>query len=121
MRLAAAILAAAAVAVATAAGAAEPVEIPGSDTVLRGILYRPQGPGPFPAVVALHDCRGLVNNAGHAYRRMADWGERLAAAGLAVLFPDSFSSRGLSTQCRVRARKVRPARERVADANAARR
>lgn len=48
-------------------------------------------------------------------------GDRLAAIGLAVLFPDSFASRGLTNQCRVRERKVRSSRERVADANAARR
>ena len=80
------------------------------------MLYRPEGPGPFPAVVALHGCGGLVNRSGKVFRRFADWGDRLAAAGLAVLFPDSFTSRGLTDQCRVRARKVRSSRERVADA-----
>src|SRR5947207_14205645 len=99
MRLAVVILAATAVAIATTASAADHVDIPGNDTMLRGVLYRPEGLGPFPAAVALHDCRGLVDNAGTPFRRMADWGERLAATGLAVLFPDSFSSRGLSTQC----------------------
>ena len=42
------------------AQAAEPVEIPDGDTTLKGVLYRPEGPGPFPAVVALHGCDGLV-------------------------------------------------------------
>jgi dienelactone hydrolase len=121
MRLPAALLAAAAIVVATVAGAAEQVEIAGSDTMLRGVLYRPEGPGPFPGVVAMHGCAGLVNGSGTLFRRFADWGSRLAGAGLAVLFPDSFSTRGLSGQCRVRARKVRSSRERVADALAARR
>ena len=49
-----------------------------------------------------------------------DWGEKLAAQGIAVLFPDSYGSRGLGSQCRVRNRSVRPFRERVADAQAAR-
>src|SRR5437773_1047846 len=45
----------------------------------------------------------------------------IIAAGLAVVFPDSFSTRGLTGQCRVHVRKVRSSRERVADAHAARR
>ena len=121
MRLSAVLLIAGTVAFTTGAGAAEPVAIPHGEATLPGILFRPEGPGPFPAVVALHGCGGLVNRAGKIVGRFADWGERLAAAGVAVLFPDSFSSRGLSTQCRVRERKVRSSRERVADANAARR
>jgi dienelactone hydrolase len=36
------------------------------------------------------------------------------------LFPDSFGSRGIGSQCRERNRNVRASRERVADANAAR-
>jgi dienelactone hydrolase len=121
MRLAAVVLAAGAVALAGAAGAVEQVTIPHGETALPGILFRPEGPGPFPGAVALHGCGGLVNRSGQIVARFADWGERLAAAGVAVLFPDSFSPRGLATQCRVRERKVRSSRERVADANEARR
>ena len=121
MRLPAALLAAGAVALATAAGAVEQVAIPHGDTTLPGVLFRPEGAGPFPGVVALHGCAGLLNSSGKIVGRLADWGERLAAAGVAVLFPDSFTPRGLATQCRVRERRVRSSRERVADANAARR
>jgi hypothetical protein len=32
--------------------AAEPVDIPSDDVKLRATLFRPSGPGPFPAVVA---------------------------------------------------------------------
>ena len=74
---------------------------------LRGVLFRPEGAGPFPAVVALHGCESLISRAGKLRPHLADWGERLAAAGLAVIFPDSFGSRGLRTQCRVGERKVR--------------
>lgn len=109
------------VAFSTMAGAAERVDIPSGDLALRGELFRPEGPGPFPGVIALHGCGGLVNRAGKIVPRFADWGDRLAAVGLAVLFPDSFSSRGLARQCRVRERRVRSSRERVSDANAARR
>jgi dienelactone hydrolase len=109
------------VAIADTAAAAEQVDILQSDTVLHGMLFRPEGPGPFPAVVALHGCESLINRSGKLSEHFADWGERLEAAGLAVVFPDSFGSRGLRAQCRVSERKVRSEHERVADANAARR
>jgi len=120
MRLAA-ILVSVAVSIASGAGAAEPVEIPDAGVALRGVLFRPEGPGPFPGVVALHGCGGLLNRSGKIVRRFADWGDRLSAAGFAVVFPDSFTSRDLPAQCRVRERKVRSAHERVGDAQAARR
>ena len=52
--------------------------------------------------------------------RYADWGQRLAKAGFAVLLPDSNGSRGLGSQCGARQRSMRVDRERVADADAAR-
>ena len=109
------------VATPSGASAAEQVDIPQADVTLHGVLFRPDGAGPFPGVVALHGCESLIRGTGKLAPIFAAWGERLAAAGLAVVFPDSFGSRGLSTQCRVRERKVRSERERVADANAARR
>jgi dienelactone hydrolase len=102
------------------ARASEPVEIKHGNVTLRATLFRPSGPGPFPAVVALHGCSGLGDRRGPITSRFRDWGDRLAAAGFAVLFPDSFSSRGMKSQCRVRERKVRASRERVGDAVAAR-
>jgi len=106
---------------ATACAAAEKVDIADGGLTLHAVLYRPQGPGPFPAVVALHDCSGL--NRGHAgsTQLYGEWAKLLSAKGFVVIFPDSFGSRGLGSQCRVRQTKVRASRERVADANAARR
>ncbi|HXW25636.1 MAG TPA: dienelactone hydrolase family protein [Xanthobacteraceae bacterium] len=119
MRLTAVILAFLAT---TGAALAAPqlVEMSEGSTKLTGYLYRPDGDGPFPAVVALHGCGGLSGRSGPVSVRYRDWGERLAAAGFAVLFPDSFGSRELASQCTVQARSVRTARERVADAVAAR-
>jgi dienelactone hydrolase len=71
-------------------------------------------------VVALHSCDGLLIRPGEVDSRYQDWGTRLTDAGLAVLFPDSFGSRGLASQCKVRERAVRSSRERVSDAGAAR-
>jgi dienelactone hydrolase len=106
--------------VAMAAGP-EPVEFRDGDLAIKGFLYRPDGPGPFPAVVAMHNCGGLVNASGTIATRYRDWALQLVKAGFVVLFPDSYGSRGLGNQCAVRNQPVRTDRERVADATAARR
>lgn len=93
----------------------EEVRVPAEDVALRAMVYRPQGPGPHPAVIALHGCGGLFNSQGWPSARHADWGRRLAAEGFLVVMPDSFGSRGLGSQCGVGARSVRAGRERVAD------
>jgi dienelactone hydrolase len=102
------------------AAAAEQVEIPSGDVKLRAMLFRPEGAGPFPAIVALHTCDGLGDGESPIDQRYLDWGEHLKAAGFAVLFPDSHGSRGLSSQCRLRQRSVRASRTRINDAIAAR-
>ncbi len=111
-----------AIALAEDAAAAGPdmVEFHGDDIGLKAALYRPEGNGPFPAIVAMHDCSSLLNSAGTLRSRYRDWGQVLAKAGFIALFPDSYGSRGLGNQCANRNRSVRTDRERVADANAAR-
>jgi dienelactone hydrolase len=113
---------AAAILWAGAAGAA-PVEtdIPDGDLTLHATLYRPDGSGPFPAVIALHDCGGLTHRDLTEAQLYSEWARLLVAQGFVVLFPDSFGSRGIGSQCRETNRKVHASRERVADANAARR
>src|SRR5262245_32057076 len=93
--VAATVVAAAAAVTAAVPAAAEDVEIPSGETTLKAVLFRPAGPGPFPAVVGLHGCGGLVNRAGTLGARYRDWAERLVGAGFVVLYPDSFGSRGL--------------------------
>jgi dienelactone hydrolase len=53
-------------------------------------VVRPDGAGPFPAVVWMHSCAGLVRGARH----VADWTRRLLKMGYVVATPDSFSERG---------------------------
>jgi dienelactone hydrolase len=122
MRLTVALLAAGIVAFASEAGAAQAIEIAPGPPALGGYLFRPEGRGPFPGVVALTGCGGLMTRSGRVGSLFTDWGNRLAAAGFAVVFPDSLGSRGLATQCHVpvRDRKVRATHEKVADAIAAR-
>lgn len=97
---------------------AEKVRITGGAVVLPGLLYKPAGPGPFPAVVALHGCGGLFDRGSTPEARHDSWGRHLASKGFVVLFPDSFGPRGLRSQCRVRERQVSAA-GRVPDAIAA--
>jgi dienelactone hydrolase len=97
---------------ATVAMAAERVTFAGEGLMLRAMLYRPNGPGPFPAVIALHGCAGLYGHDDSLSPRHADWAERLVAAGFIVLFPDSFGSRGADSQCKTDDRVTRPAARR---------
>ena len=106
--------------VAAAPPSPQPVELHHGEMTLKAYLYRPDGKGPFPAVVALHGCEGLAGQRSAVGRRYREWGERLLAAGFVVLFPDSFGARKLGAQCSVGERSIRSGRERVGDIEAAR-
>ena len=60
--------------------------------LLPGHLYRPDGPGPFPAVVALHGCGGIGP---HLHR----WAQTLQQWGYVALLVDSLSPRGKTNIC----------------------
>jgi dienelactone hydrolase len=108
-----------------AAGAAQPaapqqVEIPFSGGTLHAQLFKPDGAGRFPSVIALHGCGGLNGQSDQIQPRYREWVEQLLKAGNAVLLPDSYGSRELGPQCRVKERRVLARRERVADIMASR-
>jgi dienelactone hydrolase len=96
------------------------VEIPLSSGVLHAQLFKPEGEGPFPTVIALHGCGGLGSHSDSVQPRYRDWAERLLKAGNAVLWPDSYGSRELGPQCRVKDVHVKARRERVTDIAASR-
>lgn len=96
------------------------VEIPLSSGVLHAQLFKPEGEGPFPTVIALHGCGGLGTHSDSILPRYRDWAERLLRAGNAVLLPDSYGSRELGPQCRVKEIHVKARRERVTDIAASR-
>lgn len=54
-------------------------------------LYRPDGPGPYAAIVIMHDCSGLGPRSSGAPER---WARELVRGGYVVLIPDSFTTRG---------------------------
>src|SRR5258706_7872503 len=98
------------------------VDIPLGSGTLHAQLYKPEGDGPFPVVIALHGCGGLAGHSEPVQARYRDWAEQLLKDGNAVLLPDSYGSRELGAQCRVniKERRVLARRERVADITAAR-
>jgi dienelactone hydrolase len=54
-------------------------------------VLKPDGPGPFPAVVIMHDCSGLGARSSGAPDR---WAKELIGLGYVVVIPDSFTTRG---------------------------
>ena len=80
----------------TAAPGGETVTFKSADSTMNApipaAVYRPQGNGPFPGVVLLHDCSGL-----HPYQ--ADWAAWLQGTGYVAILPDSLSPRNLTTTC----------------------
>ena len=125
MRFFSAIIALASLAAALPVAAAplpvpQAVEIPSGSAVLHAQLFKPEGNGPFPVVIALHGCGGLSGHSEPVQVRYRDWADELLKDGKAVLFPDSYGSRELGPQCRVRERRITARRERVGDILAAR-
>jgi dienelactone hydrolase len=96
------------------------VDIPLSSGILHAQLYKPDGDGPFPTVIALHGCGGLAGRSESIQPRYRDWAEQLLKDGNAVLLPDSYGSRELGPQCHIKERRVLARRERVADIIASR-
>ena len=60
---------------------------------LQGLLRRPSGAGPFPAIVLLHSCNG-------SWKRLDErWGKQIAPWGYVTLTVDSFGPRGIEESC----------------------
>jgi dienelactone hydrolase len=96
------------------------IDIPSGSGTLHAQLYKPDGDGPFPVVIAVHGCGGLAGHSEPVQPRYRDWAEQLLNGGTAVLLPDSYGSRELGPQCRVKERSILARRERVADIMASR-
>jgi dienelactone hydrolase len=63
----------------------------GSSEQIPATLVKPDGEGPFPAVVIMHDCSGLGRSSSGGPLR---WAEELVQQRYVVLIPDSFTPRG---------------------------
>lgn len=64
----------------------------------RMALYKPEGAGPFPALVLHHQCGGL-GNARWQNMSMLNWAREAVARGYVALLLDSFGQRGVDTVC----------------------
>ena len=60
---------------------------------ITGTLARPDGAGPFPAVIGLHGCAGMHDT---TKQKLAD---ELVARGYVVLLVDSYATRGIDHAC----------------------
>jgi dienelactone hydrolase len=75
-------------------GSAQPVSFPsirGASIELAGFLRRPDGAGPFPAVILLH------GSAGNWRGVDSRWGRRLVTWGYVALTVDSYGPRGIKS------------------------
>lgn len=78
---------------------------------LQGLLMKPEGAGPFPAVVILHGCQGLAEQSD------VRWARRFNELGYAALMVDSFRPRGYLESCNLNVTQS----DRARDAYAAKR
>jgi dienelactone hydrolase len=60
---------------------------------LLGKMFRPEGKGPFPAIIMIHGCRGI-----QPYQK--DWAQSLAKLGYLSLIVDSFTTRDEIDVCK---------------------
>jgi dienelactone hydrolase len=63
----------------------------GSSVVIPATLIKPDGAGPYPAVVIMHDCSGFGARSSGAPLR---WAHELVSQGYVAVIPDSFTPRG---------------------------
>jgi dienelactone hydrolase len=101
--------------------AGEPVALPGPAGIeLAARLYRPAGPGPFPAIVMLHGCSGLWRQDDKTPAPRYDfWAEHFRERGYVALLVDSFGPRGAREICTHKERTILESRDRPQDAHAA--
>ncbi|MDE2607330.1 MAG: dienelactone hydrolase family protein [Burkholderiales bacterium] len=65
----------------------------------RMALYKPDGDGPFPALVLMHQCGGLRSRAGWQNMAILDWARAAVARGYVALVVDSLGPRNVDTVC----------------------
>jgi len=77
---------------------AEPSHLSSSSSP-RMALYRPEGRGPFPALVLHHQCAGLGNPGWQQNVAMLTWAKEAVARGYVALLIDSLGPRNVETVC----------------------
>lgn len=71
--------------------------VPGRNAPVQitGELYRPEGGGPFPAVILLHGSEGVAPRFTRGRDSYAEWARWIGAQGYVTFIVDSFSDRNL--------------------------
>lgn len=95
-------------------------EFQGAPVQLSGLMFKPAGPGPFPAVVMLHGCSGMFTNSGYPTLSFRTWAELFARNGYVAVLTDSLNPRGYRSICELQKRPILESRERTEDAYATR-
>src|SRR5262245_45199063 len=94
-------------------------EFEGKPVQLKALVYRPEGTGPFAAIVLLHGCGGMFTPERELTASYRNWSELLSERGFVTVLPDSFGPRGHFSICEQQNRTILESRERVEDAYAA--
>jgi len=80
-------------------------------TLPRMALFKPDGAGPFPALVLLHQCGGLRSGNGRWQNMsMLDWAREAVGRGYVVLLLDALEQRGADTLCKGPKNDIFPSR-----------
>jgi dienelactone hydrolase len=75
-----------------------PTEISPAFGTPRMALFKPEGAGPFPALVLLHQCGGL-GGAAWQNRSMVDWAREAVARGYVAFIIDALGPRDVRSVC----------------------
>src|SRR4030095_14164115 len=65
-------------------------EFEGRPVQLKARVHRPEGTGPFPAIVLLHGCGGMFTTAREITPSYRYWSELLSERGFVTVLPESF-------------------------------
>lgn len=95
------------------------VRLAGPGVELKAYLFRPEGKGPFPAIVMMHGCSGLYGKTGRPTRSYQFWAEHFRDRGYVTVLLDSFGPRGEREICTQKDRRISEAADRPRDAHAA--
>ena len=101
-----------------ATGSVDWVEFPalkpfeGRPVRIAAVQFKPEGTGPFPAVVMLHGCGGMLTGSGNLSASFRLWGELMSRNGYVALLPDSLNPRGQRSLCAQQKRTILESRER---------
>ena len=85
-------------------------------TQIRGLLFRPNGEGPYRTVLMMHGCSGLFRKNGDIQINLAAWIDRFVRWGYLVLAVDGFKPRGFRSMCHKRKRPLHSLDDRPYDA-----